>query len=300
VRIFKRIAKAVSFLAISFVCLLFVSASSGEPMDIVVLFDMSRSESLAYFEQTRDYISGAFLKEFVRKGDTFHLISFGDTPRLELSRRIEGEGDYRTIIGRLLLLYPLAQSSSAENAAGYAETFINELPAERNKKVVFFTAKNGFSIAELGARFNEHTHLYLASVPASFGMLSSGRTMKAPVVAAQPPAKSPAPPTPVPEAAPPAKLEIPPLEITLPEVSILPLEPFQVALPLPEEEYEPILFDKFKAAMIFLPLSLALLLCFLVFACILTWKKSARAPYTADITEDYLYRLTQNAASEEW
>jgi hypothetical protein len=268
-------------------------------MDIVVLFDMSRSESLAYFEQTRDYISGTFLKEFVRKGDTFHLISFGGTPRLELSRRIEGEGDYRTIIGRLLLLYPLAQSSSAENAAGYAETLINELPAERNKKVVFFTAKNEFSVAELGARFNEHTHLYLASIPASFGTLSSGRTMAPPVVAAQPPAKSPAQPTLVPEAAVPENPSAPALETSIPEVLILPLEPFQVALPLPEGEYEPVLFDKFKAAMIFLPLSLALLLCFLGFACILIWKKSA-CTHTVNITEDYLYQLAKNIASKGW
>jgi hypothetical protein len=177
-------------------------------MDIVVLFDMGRSglgdlgetyRSFAHFEETRDYITGAFLKEFLRKGDTFHLISFGDTPRIELSRRIEGEGDYRTIIGRLLLLYPLAQSSSLENAAAYAQAFVAELPPARQKKVVFFTAQGGVTATELGMRFNsENTNTYLAAIPASFGTLVSGRGMMKvppkitpPVITAGPPLIAP-------------------------------------------------------------------------------------------------------------
>jgi hypothetical protein len=279
--------------------MLFVAASSGEPMDIVVLYDTSRNESLAHFEQTRDYISGDFLREFVRKGDTFHLISFGDTPRLELSRRIDGEGDYRTIIGRLLLLYPLAQSSSVENAAGYAETFISELPPERNKKVVFFTAKNGFSPAELNARFNEHTQTYLASLPATFSTLSSGRIMTPPVAAAHPPARNPAA-VPEDESAKPDAPPLEPLETILPEVSIMPFEPLPMVLPSPDGDYEPVLFDKFKAAMIILPASFALLFCILIFAGSFTWKKPMCANTYPINLKDCLYlldsQLNKNAA----
>jgi hypothetical protein len=289
--------------------MLSVSATSGEPMDIVVLFDMSRSGSLAYFEQTRDYISGGFLKEFVRKGDTFHLISFGDTPRLELSRRIEGEGDYRTIIGRLLLLYPLAPSGSVENAVAYAEAFVNGLSAERNKKVVFFTAQTGFSPAELGARFTENTRLYLASIPASLGTLVSDRTMAAPVVAAKAPVVPQAaiPAIPVPDmpaqAFPPPAILAPPIlappERVLPEVSAFPPEPSPLVLMLPDGNYEPVLFDKFKAAMIILPLSLTFLLCALVLAGILTGKKKVYPEtYTASVIEDYLYRLHKSTLQE--
>jgi hypothetical protein len=274
--------------------MLLVSASSGEPMYIVVLFDMNRSESFARFEETRDYISGGFLREFVRKGDTFSLVSFADTPKLEISRRIESEGDYRTIIGRLLLLYPLARSSSLENAAGYAEAFISELPAEREKKVVVFTAKNELSATELGARFNEHTQVYLASLSAPFGALRSGRsTMTPPVAAAPVPAKIPPPP--VPEAATPDTPVVPPLETAFPEVSILPLEPFQTPLLLPDGKYEPVPFDKLKAALIILPVSLAFLLCILVFAWAFTRKKATpAAPYT--MAHDYLYLLNKQAA----
>jgi hypothetical protein len=276
--------------------MLFVSASSGEPMYIVVLFDMNRSESFARFEETRDYISGNFLREFVRKGDTFYLISFADTPKLEISRRIESEGDYRTIIGRLLLLYPLAQSSSLENAAGYAEAFISELPAEREKKVVVFTAKNELSATELGARFNEHTQVYLASLSAPFGTLRSGRSTMTPLVVTAPvPAEIPPPP--VPEAATPDTPVVPPLETAFPEVSTLPLEPFQTPL-LPDGKYEPVLFDKLKAAMIILPVSLTFLLCILIFACAFTRKKrTPAAPYA--MARDYLYLLNKQAASDD-
>jgi hypothetical protein len=257
--------------------MLFVSATSGEPEDIVVLFDMSRNESLGYFEQTRNYISGGFLKEFVRKGDTFHLISFGDTPRIELSRRIEGEGDYRTIIGRLLLLYPLAQSSSPENALGYAETFVNELSAGRNKKVILFTAKSGFSAAESGARFNGRTQLYVASIPASFGTLSGGRSMVKPALTVTTPAARP----------------VPPAEKIIPDVAVLLIEPPpENSPPMLNWEYEPIPFDKLKAAMIVLPLALTFLLAVFVSAYILTWKQTAYTEeYTRNTIKDYLFHV---------
>jgi hypothetical protein len=270
--------------------MLSVSASFGDSMDIVVLFDMSRSESLVNFEETRDYISGEFLREFVRKGDTFHLITFGETPRLEISRRIESEGDYRTIIGRLLLISPLAQSSSIENAAEYAETFISELPSARNKKAVFFTAKDGYSAAELGARFNGRTQTYLASLPMTFGTLSSGRTITPPIDAVSPSA-------PVHETVVSAKPDTPPVEISIPEVSILPQEPSPAVLPLPDNEYEPVLYDKFEIARVILPLSFVLLLGILIFVGILVWKKTARTGVYAR-KESWLYPSNKNDVNE--
>jgi hypothetical protein len=291
-------------------------------MDIVVLFDMSRSgpgasfdagadagksfdlgapidsgksfDLLAHFEQTRDYISGAFLKEFLRKGDTFHLISFGETPRIELSRRIEGEGDYRTIIGRLLLLYPLAQTSSLENAAAYAERFIAELPPARQKKVVFFTAQGAG--AELGTYFNsENTDVYMAAIPASFGTLASGRAMmKAPPVLTPPVSDGV-------EQTEPASLST----IEPPVLNVLPLNPPDItAAPVSPEfrliwdgDDEPVLFDKIKAMTIILPMAGIILLSALVLGCAVTWKKRDRTErYTI---EDFLYQISVNAALED-
>ena len=307
-RVFKGIIKAVSFLAVCLMCMTFVSATSGEPIDIVVLFDMSRSGSgetysaLAHFEETREYISGAFLKEFLRKGDTFHLISFGGAPRLELSRRIESEGDYRTIIGRLLLLYPLAQSSSLENAAAYAQAFIAELPSARQKKVVFFTAQGGVTATELGARFNsENTDVYLAAIPTSFGTLASGRAMmkappKLPVITARPPVP--------PELTPPISENVGRTEPAPPVIELLFGSPPDIAAvsappesgPIWDSRDEPVLFDKIKTLMIILPLAGMILLFALGLGCALTWKKRERADtYTLD---DYLYQMNGYDALE--
>ena len=43
------------------------------PMDLVVVLDTSASMSSSYRE-TSDYLIGPFLREFLRIGDTFHLI----------------------------------------------------------------------------------------------------------------------------------------------------------------------------------------------------------------------------------
>jgi hypothetical protein len=284
-------------------------------MDIVVVFDMSRGESgdagvswdagesvgvgtsidaLAYFERTRDYISGAFLKEFLRKGDTFHLISFADTPRMEISRRIEGEGDYRTIIGRLLLLYPLARGSSLENAAAYAEAFVSELPPSRQKKVVFFTAKSGIAAEELGVRFHEKAEVFLASIPGSFETLASGRAMtKAPPQAAPPAntARSPVPAAPPVLAAPPVplpKAETPPV-LNPPDITAVLM--FPESQPLPGGDAEPALFDRMKALTVILSVAVMILLVVLTLACIVTWKKRDCDTYTL---EDYLHQLNGN------
>jgi hypothetical protein len=247
------------------------------------------------------------LKEFLRKGDTFHLISFADTPRMEISRRIDSEGDYRTIIGRLLLLYPFAQGSSLENAAAYAEAFVSELPSSRQKKVVFFTAKSGIATEELGTRFHEKTEVVLASIPSSFRTITSGRAMtKAPPQVAPPantvrspvPAPPPilsAPPVPVPEKgeltepAPLPKVEPPPV-LNPPDITAVLTVP--ESWTVPGDYAEPALFDRSKALTIILSMAVMILLLVLASACIVTGKKKDRDTYTM---ENYLHQMNGNA-----
>jgi hypothetical protein len=110
-------------------------AQSGGPIDLVVLLDTSASMSSSY-RATSDYLIGPFLKEFLRIGDTFHLLSFSSSAKLEISRRVEGVGDVETIIGRILLMYPLDSSSDLEGALSFAGNYASSIPMERRKKVV--------------------------------------------------------------------------------------------------------------------------------------------------------------------
>jgi hypothetical protein len=113
-----------------------VSAQEG-PIDLILLLDTSSSMSASYRE-INEYMTGPFLREFLRTGDTFHLIPFSDTPRTDVSRRIEGRGDVETIIGRMLLQYPLDPWSDIAAALSYTEQYISTLPS-RPKKVILLS-----------------------------------------------------------------------------------------------------------------------------------------------------------------
>jgi len=104
------------------------------PIDLVLLLDTSSDMSSSY-ENVNNYITGGFLSEFLRTGDTFHLIPFSANPRLDAARRISSVGDVETIIGRMLLQYPVENGNNIAAAVAYAEQYIRSLPA-RPKKIV--------------------------------------------------------------------------------------------------------------------------------------------------------------------
>jgi hypothetical protein len=93
----------------------------------------------AHNKQVSEYVIGPLLKDFLRYGDSFHLISFSSTAKTEISRKIEGIGDIETIMGRLLLLYPLDKYSDIITALQYTSRYLNDLPENRSKTVVFIT-----------------------------------------------------------------------------------------------------------------------------------------------------------------
>jgi hypothetical protein len=130
-------ARITVILLLLFVLAVPVSAQNRS-IDLVLVLDTSSSMSGSYRE-TLHYITGPFLKEFLRVGDTFHLISFSGTPRAEISRRVEGVGDVETIIGRMLLMYPLDPYSDIPGALNFAEQYVSSLPGGRPKKVVLVT-----------------------------------------------------------------------------------------------------------------------------------------------------------------
>ncbi|MDR1575838.1 MAG: VWA domain-containing protein [Treponema sp.] len=111
-----------------------VYGQNAGPIDLILLLDTSASMSDSY-EDVQNYISGAFLKEFLRAGDTFHLIPFSDKPRVDFARRFEGRGELETIIGRMFLQYPLDPWSDIPAALSFAESYAASLPS-RPKKIV--------------------------------------------------------------------------------------------------------------------------------------------------------------------
>jgi hypothetical protein len=121
----------VLLLLLTIVC---AYGQNASPIDLVLLLDTSSTMSSSY-ENVNNYITGGFLNEFLRVGDTFHLIVFSSNSRLDVARRISGVGDVETIIGRMLLQYPIENGSNISSALNYAEQYITTLPV-RQKKIV--------------------------------------------------------------------------------------------------------------------------------------------------------------------
>jgi len=156
-----------------------VFCQSTGPMDLVVLLDTSASMSNSYRE-TSDYLIGPFLREFLRLGDTIHLISFAGTPKVEISRRIEAAGDIEAVIGRLLLMYPLDPQSDLSGALSFTESYSSSLPDSRTKKIVLISdgdipGTENLVSASAGRFKSRGADLQYIKVPVSGNGPSSGR-----------------------------------------------------------------------------------------------------------------------------
>jgi cytoskeletal protein RodZ len=106
--------------------------------DVVVLLDVSQSV-FPYFHDVTDYVVSSVVRDFLRTGDTFHLLSFGDVTQVEIAQRVSGEEDVRSILGRLYLLYPLARHTDIISAFSYLYQYLADLPENRSKIVVVIT-----------------------------------------------------------------------------------------------------------------------------------------------------------------
>jgi hypothetical protein len=130
--------KLVFALVLFFVTVFITVGQNSSPADLILLLDTSSSMSASY-RGVNDYLTGPFLGEFLRIGDTFHLIPFSDTSAVDISRRIEGRGDVETIIGRILLQYPLDPWSDIPGALDFVEEYAGTLPGSRPRKVILVT-----------------------------------------------------------------------------------------------------------------------------------------------------------------
>jgi hypothetical protein len=106
--------------------------------DVAVLLDLSQSV-LPYFQDVTDYVVSSVVRDYLRSGDSFHLLSFGETAQVEIAQRMSSEDDVKSVLGRLYLLYPLARYTDFAGALGYLYQYLADLPSSRPKVVVIIT-----------------------------------------------------------------------------------------------------------------------------------------------------------------
>ncbi|MCL2806058.1 MAG: VWA domain-containing protein [Treponema sp.] len=153
------------------ICAVIIAGAYGQntdQIDLVLVLDTSVQMSSSY-ENVTNYITGQFLKEYLKTGDTFHLIPFSASPRLDVARRISGIGDVETIIGRMLLQYPIEIGSNVSAALTYALQYVTALP-NRSKKIVLVTlGSSNTNTVVSGARQRLARNTTLDFVPVTAG-----------------------------------------------------------------------------------------------------------------------------------
>jgi len=130
-----------------------VYSQNNAPIDLILLLNTSSGMSSSY-ENVNDYITGSFLSEYLRAGDTFHLIVFSQSPRLDIARRINQKGDVETIIGRMLLQYPVENGYNPAAAITFTENYVSSLPSRPKKIVLVSTGDQELNNAVNAARNN--------------------------------------------------------------------------------------------------------------------------------------------------
>jgi hypothetical protein len=121
------------------ICVQFgVFGQNNSPIDLVLLLNISSGMSSSY-ENVNNYITGPFLSEYLRIGDTFHLITFCADSKLDSARRISGIEDVETIIGRMFLQYPVENGSNMAAAISFTEQYLTSLPLRPKKIVIVST-----------------------------------------------------------------------------------------------------------------------------------------------------------------
>ncbi len=118
--------------------LLVLLAAAASGMDVVTMVDTS-SSMFPYYDDLQQYLLRDLLEHWLHKGDTFHLLSFADTPETEIAERIGGPQELTAIIDRIYLLRPLGRYTDLVAALDYLYAYLDKLPADTPKLALLLT-----------------------------------------------------------------------------------------------------------------------------------------------------------------
>ncbi|TFG84712.1 MAG: VWA domain-containing protein [Spirochaetales bacterium] len=134
----NRVLALVAALLIMTLGALAPSAWAQERVDLVVLLDSSQS-MFPYYNQVVDFVISGALKEYMRFGDTFHLLSFSDITQVEIAQSLRTEDDVKSALARLYLLYPLGRSTDLIFALRNIYQYVSDLPEASSKHIILIT-----------------------------------------------------------------------------------------------------------------------------------------------------------------
>ncbi len=111
---------------------------SNQEIDTIVLLDTSES-MFTYFDSSIDYLIKDIIRNQLKQGDTFHLLTFDSKPQYEISRKLKGNSDIEDILSRILLLQPLGKYTDLIAALVYLTEYTKDLSLGSRKKILILT-----------------------------------------------------------------------------------------------------------------------------------------------------------------
>lgn len=115
-----------------------VPGFTAEKTDMVVLLDNSVSVLPIYDDLEHNLIRG-ILETHLSEGDRFHLISFADTPEVEISREIRSREQVDDILKYVTILQPMGQYTDLLLAMMFLDTYVQDLSIMSRKKILILT-----------------------------------------------------------------------------------------------------------------------------------------------------------------
>ncbi|MCM1320775.1 MAG: VWA domain-containing protein [Bacteroides sp.] len=116
----------------------FFVLAQTQKTNIVLLVDTSGT-MLSYYKETNSRILTEISKEFIRTGDTVHLISFSKEPQIEFTQTIQTQKDVKKLTEQCSLLFPIGIHADLLSAVAYSEKYIESLEKNSRKILVIIT-----------------------------------------------------------------------------------------------------------------------------------------------------------------
>jgi Mg-chelatase subunit ChlD len=107
-------------------------------IDVVVMVDTSES-MFPVFDDVVNYLLRDLLENRLHAGDSFHLLSFADSPEEEIQLDIEDRADITEVIDRILLLKPLGQYTDLIAAIDFLYDYTGAIDPQNRKLILLLT-----------------------------------------------------------------------------------------------------------------------------------------------------------------
>ncbi len=115
-----------------------LSSVGAEPLDFIVLLDISES-TFPYFDEMANYLIRDIVGKHLAPGDGFHLLSFADLPEIELVLDVESGNGVGRVLDRISLLQPLGQYTDLVEAFNFLYSYTSSLRPSSHKKILVLT-----------------------------------------------------------------------------------------------------------------------------------------------------------------